>query len=116
MPERNESEIPDYALRMHQRLTDLGVVGRVRETLLSDRMTRAVDGLTCWVAVDKRSGDIVVRAVYRRYPAPIMPGGASGMPHLKSAIFRVAQGRPFGHLGSRPLPDAAVNAVFGLLS
>ena len=108
----SQSIVPAGAQEMHARLDELGVVALVRAVLLKRDDTLNVTDLVCWVERDR--GENYVKAAYmhhKKYPASGKPAGK----HPDFARFRVAQGAPFGPMGSAPLADKTVLAVLAML-
>lgn len=106
------SRPPANAQAMHTRLQALGVVDRVRQILLAADTTKDVTELICWV--ERHQGDVLVKASYMNHKKDVVSGRPTGV-HVDFARFRVAEGAPFGPLGSSSLPRETVVAVHALL-
>ena len=104
----SHESIPDNASEHHTRLAELGVVDRVTRILTARDMTHSISNPLCWAAMDR--GQLVVKVAYRHQRAGLN-GQKTGQPMEDRASFAVAANRPFGPMGSQPLPAASIAAI-----
>jgi hypothetical protein len=96
----------------HSRLLDLGVVSRIAWTLEARDDTYSISNLRCWVAIDR--GMVTVKAAYMHQRTALTTGKPQGQPVLDQASFRVAADKPFGPLGSPPLPADVIKVIMDM--